>query len=87
MSTITIDLSWARAAFRFIEIRRSIYEASTEILDLDSEDQRYPNRTREIHFRNFLWYNGLRIRCCHCCGIGLIPGPGTSTCCRHSPKK
>ena len=29
-----------------------------------------------------LWLRGLRIWCCHCCGPGLVPGPGTSTCCR-----
>ena len=22
------------------------------------------------------WLSGLRIQHCHCCGIGLIPGPG-----------
>ena len=26
-----------------------------------------------------LWLSGLRIQCCHCCGMGLIPGPRTST--------
>ena len=26
------------------------------------------------------WHSGLRIWHCHCCGAGLIPGPGTSTC-------
>ena len=35
------------------------------------------------------WLTWLRIQHCHCsgsaccCGIGSIPGPGTSTCCRH----
>ena len=24
---------------------------------------------------------------CHCCGMGSIPGPGTSACCGHSQKK
>ena len=28
----------------------------------------------------------LRIWCCHCCGMGSIPGPGTSACCRHGQK-
>ena len=23
----------------------------------------------------------------HCCGVGLIPGPGTSTCCWAQPKR
>ena len=27
------------------------------------------------------------IGCCHCCGSGLIPGPGTSTCSGHSQNK
>ena len=27
----------------------------------------------------FRWYGGLRICCCHCCGAGVIPGPGTFT--------
>ena len=27
----------------------------------------------------FRWYSGLRICCCHCCGAGVIPGPGTFT--------
>ena len=40
-----------------------------------------------------MWHSGLRIWRCHCigldrcCGTGLIPGPGTSTCCRHHQKK
>ena len=25
------------------------------------------------------WPSGLRIRYCHCCGTGSIPGPGAST--------
>lgn len=25
-------------------------------------------------------HNGLRIWCCHSCGVGLLPGPGISTC-------
>ena len=35
----------------------------------------------------------LRIQCCHhsslgcCCGVGLIPGPGTSACCGLGGKK
>ena len=38
------------------------------------------------------WPSGLRIQHCHCyrlghcCGAGLIPGPGTSTCCWHGRK-
>ena len=31
-----------------------------------------------------MWLNGLRIWCCHCCGAGLIAGPGISTCLGHS---
>ena len=30
------------------------------------------------------WPIGLRIQHFHCCGTGLIPGLGTSTCHRHS---
>ena len=39
------------------------------------------------------WLSGLRILHCHCCGsghcygVGLIPGPGTSTCCGHGQNK
>ena len=32
-----------------------------------------------------LWRSGLRIYCGHCCGVHLIPGPGTSICCRCTP--
>ena len=43
-------------------------------------------------FRNWIsgvpwWGSGLRIQCCHCCGLGcsggsgLIPGSGTSASC------
>lgn len=34
-----------------------------------------------------LWYRVLRIQRCHCCGIRLIPGLATSTCCGCSQKK
>ena len=40
-----------------------------------------------------LWLSGLRIQLCRCsslnqcCGMGLIPGLGTSTCCRCGKKK
>ena len=40
-----------------------------------------------------LWCGGLRIQCGHysslghCCGIGSIPGLGTSTCCTHVERK
>ena len=39
------------------------------------------------------WPSGLRTWCCYCCGsgccfrVGSTPGPGTSACCRYSPKK
>ena len=33
------------------------------------------------------WLSGLRIRHCHCCGMGLIPGLGTFTGHGHSKKK
>ena len=33
------------------------------------------------------WLSRLRIRCCHCCGGGSIPGPGTSACYMSSQKK
>ena len=32
------------------------------------------------------WFSGLRIQGCHCCGMGLIPGLGTSACRRRDPK-
>ena len=28
----------------------------------------------------------LRIQCCHCCALGLIPGPGTSAWCKIGQK-
>ena len=40
-----------------------------------------------------LWLGGLKIWCCHSCGsgyscgIGSIPGPGTSACSRQGQKK
>ena len=50
----------------------------------------------ELTVRNssdvLLWQSGLKIWCCHCSslglsyGSGLIPVPGTSTCCGHWPK-
>ena len=39
-----------------------------------------------------MWHSELRIQHCHCsslsycCGMGLIPGQGTSTCCEHGQK-
>ena len=39
------------------------------------------------------WLSRLRTQCCYCCGsgcccgVGLIPGPGTSLCCRCIQKK
>ena len=33
------------------------------------------------------WCSDLRIWGCHCCGLGLIPGPGTFTCHGHGQKK
>ena len=43
----------------------------------------------KAHARVPLWFSSLRIWWCHCygsghyCGPGSIPGPGTSTCCKH----
>ena len=42
-----------------------------------------------------MWHRGLKLQCCHCsslgccCGVGLIPGPGTSICggCGQKKKK
>lgn len=31
-----------------------------------------------------LWHSRLGIQPCHCCGVDLILGPGTSTSCRYS---
>ena len=36
------------------------------------------------NFGVLVWLSGLRIWCCHYCGMGLIPGPGTFTCHRCS---
>ena len=33
------------------------------------------------------WLSRLRIWHCHCCGLGSIPGPGTSACWGNSQKK
>ena len=62
--------------------------------------QREPGLTRnlELIFQQrqkgvLMWHSELRILHCHCkglgrcCGVGSIPGPGTSTCYRHSQKK
>ena len=29
-----------------------------------------------------MWHSRLRIQCFHCCGVGSVPGLGTSTCLR-----
>lgn len=34
-----------------------------------------------------LWCSSLRIRHCHSCGMGLIPGPKTFTCRMYSQRK
>ena len=31
------------------------------------------------------WLSSLRIQCYHCCGLGSVPGTGTSKCCAHDP--
>ena len=33
------------------------------------------------------WLSELRIWCCHCFGVGSVPGPETSACRRHHKKK
>lgn len=33
------------------------------------------------------WLRGLRVRCCHYCGSGSLPGPGTSACDGRGQKK
>ena len=58
------------------------------IPDKDQEYLEYKYQTRGISW----WPRGLRIQCCHrcgsghCCGMGLIPDPGTSACLRRSKK-
>ena len=50
---------------------------------------------KETRLRIPWWLSGLRISCCHCCGLGckcskvLIPDPGTSVCwnCRKKKKR
>ena len=37
-------------------------------------------------FKDPWWSSMLRIQCCHYCGMGSIPGLGTSACCRHNQK-
>ena len=37
--------------------------------------------------RDPVWLSGLRIQCCHCNGLGLIPGLATSTCHQSNQKK
>ena len=34
-----------------------------------------------------VWLSGLSIQCCPCCGTGLIPGIGNSSCHRRGQKK
>ena len=49
--------------------------------------------TKKTKKRNSLWGRGLRIQCCHCsssgccCGMGSIPGLGTSACHGYSQKE
>ena len=49
-------------------------------------------KTNKHFFRILFWHSELRIQCCccsglgHCCGLGLIHGPGTSMCHGHGQK-
>ena len=45
----------------------------------------YGEKTNAI--RVFWWCSGLRIQHCHCCGLGSIPGLGSTTCHRHSQEE
>lgn len=45
-----LNLGWAGAGVRFIDIKRFFNKAGTEVLDPNSADKRYPNRTKETHF-------------------------------------
>ena len=51
--------------------------------------ERFKSNTKGAAF----WHSGLTIQCCHCnssgccCGMGLIPGPGTSICCKCGQRK
>ena len=46
-----------------------------------------------MQVQSLAFLSGLRIQCCHGCGVGLScstklsPSPATSVCCRFSPKK
>ena len=44
------------------------------------------HREKEIIFRVLWWLSELKIQLCHCCGMGLIPGPGIA-CHGHGKKK
>ena len=51
------------------------------------------NKEKNVITGVFLWLSRLRMQCYHfcssdrCCGVGLIPGLGTSTCCWHGQKE
>lgn len=45
-----LNLGWEGAGMRFTDIKRFVDEADTEVLDPNSADKRYPNRTKETHF-------------------------------------
>ena len=53
----------------------------------------FPREKKNLYFGVLLWLSWLRIHHCHCsslghgCGMGSIPGPGTSTCCKDGQKK
>lgn len=43
-------------------------------------------RLKNFFSEIFWWLSGSRIWCCHCRGVGSIPGLGTSTCLVHGQK-
>ena len=45
-----LNLGWEGAGIGFTDIKRFVDEAGTEVLDPNSADKRYPNRTKETHF-------------------------------------
>ena len=48
--------------------------------------QRVPIVAQQMWARSLALLTGLRIWCCHCCGVGSVPGPGASTWCRCGEK-
>ena len=84
--------------FRKLNMEKTIlnYFIGLQNLDASTSQGHLKKETmikQEIKLGIPLWHRGLKIWCGHCSslghcyGMGLIPGPGISTCCGCSPKR